>query len=191
MTLFTDFKKFLLRGNVIDLAVAVALGVAFSAVVAALVRDLLTPLIATIFGKHDFSSLTFTINGSTYRYGDFINYLISFVTVAAAMFFFVVLPVNRLMAHRAGGPGHQVLSRVHERDPDQSPAVSSMHRTAGRPIEGPQGISRRVRGDRRPQVGHGPPKPREPQPCGLSCPGVRRFQRQPPCPIARRAAAVK
>src|ERR1700722_3491586 len=101
MSLLSDFKKFLLRGNVIDLAVAVVLGVAFSAVVAALVRDLHTPLIATIFGKHDFSSLTFTINGSTYRYGDFINYLVSFVTVAAAMFFFVVLPVNRLIANRA------------------------------------------------------------------------------------------
>jgi large conductance mechanosensitive channel len=101
MSLLTDFKKFLLRGNVIDLAVAVVLGVAFSAVVAALVRDLLTPLIATIFGKHDFSALAFTINGSTFRYGDFINYLIAFLTVAAAMFFFVVLPVNRLMAHRA------------------------------------------------------------------------------------------
>ena len=101
MTLLTEFKKFLLRGNVIDLAVAVVLGVAFSAVVAALVRDLLTPLIAMIFGKHDFSALAFTINGSTFRYGDFINYLVAFLTVAAAMFFFVVLPVNRLMSHRA------------------------------------------------------------------------------------------
>jgi large conductance mechanosensitive channel len=101
MSLLSDFKKFLFRGNVIDLAVAVVLGVAFSAVVAALVRDLLTPIIALIFGKHDFSALTFTINSSTFRYGDFINYLISFVTVAAAMFFFVVLPINRLMARRA------------------------------------------------------------------------------------------
>lgn len=101
MTLLTDFKKFLLRGNVVDLAVGVVIGLAFGALVTALVRDLLTPIIALIFGKQDFSSLTFTINGSTFAYGDFINYLIAFISVAAAVFFFVVVPVNKLMARRA------------------------------------------------------------------------------------------
>lgn len=101
MTLLADFKKFLLRGNVVDLAVAVVIGAAFGALVTALVRDLLTPIIALIFGKHDFSSLTFTINNSTFAYGDFINYLIAFVSIAAAVFFFVVVPINKLMARRA------------------------------------------------------------------------------------------
>jgi large conductance mechanosensitive channel len=94
-----DFKSFLLRGNVVDLAVAVVIGAAFGAVVTALVKDLLTPLIA-IPGKTDFSSLHFTINKSTFHYGDFINVLISFVSIAAAVFFFVVKPVNALMARR-------------------------------------------------------------------------------------------
>jgi large conductance mechanosensitive channel len=94
-----DFKAFLLRGNVVDLAVAVVIGAAFGAVVTALVRDILTPIIA-IPGKSDFSSLTFTINESVFRYGDFINALVSFVSIAAAVFFFVVRPVNALMARR-------------------------------------------------------------------------------------------
>src|SRR5205085_6979803 len=93
-----DFKQFLLRGSVVDLAVAVVIGVAFGAVITALVADLLTPLIAAIAGKHDFSALTFTINGSRFLYGSFINALIAFVTIAAAVFFFVIKPVNRLMA---------------------------------------------------------------------------------------------
>ena len=92
-----DFKQFILRGNMLDLAVAVVIGVAFTAVITALVRDLITPLIAAIGGSQDFSSLTFTIHHSTFRYGDFLNYLISFVVVAAAVFFLVVLPVNALV----------------------------------------------------------------------------------------------
>jgi large conductance mechanosensitive channel len=92
-----DFKTFLLRGNVVDLAVAVVIGAAFGAVITALVRDLLTPIIALIFGKPSFSNLSFTINSSHFAYGDFINYLFAFVTVAAAVFFFVVRPVNALM----------------------------------------------------------------------------------------------
>jgi len=95
-----DFKEFLLRGNVVDLAVAVVIGVAFTALVTALVADLLTPLIAAIFGKHDFSSLTFTINGSVFKYGAFLNALIAFLSIAAAVFFFVVQPVNALMRRR-------------------------------------------------------------------------------------------
>ena len=98
MKLLGDFKRFLLRGNVVDLAVAIVVGVAFTAVVVALVEDLLTPLIAAIAGKPDFSALTFTINESTFRYGDFLNALVSFITVAAAVFFFVVVPVNALLA---------------------------------------------------------------------------------------------
>ena len=99
----SEFKKFLLRGNVVDLAVAVVVGTAFTVVVNSLVTNLLTPLIAAIFGEQDFSALTFTINGSVFRYGAFINSLITFVTVAAAVFFFVVLPLNRLAARRARG----------------------------------------------------------------------------------------
>ncbi|MDQ6746168.1 MAG: large conductance mechanosensitive channel protein MscL [Actinomycetota bacterium] len=99
-----DFKAFLLRGNVVDLAVAVVVGAAFGAVVTALVRDLITPIIALIFGKPDFSALSFTVNSSHFLYGDFINFLIAFVSVAAAVFFFVVRPVNALMARRQTTP---------------------------------------------------------------------------------------
>jgi large conductance mechanosensitive channel len=101
--LLKDFRSFLLRGNVIDLAVAVVLGIAFGAVVKALVNDLLTPIIALIFGKPDFESLSFTINSSHFLYGDFINALIAFVSVAAAIFFFVVKPLNAMAARRAAG----------------------------------------------------------------------------------------
>jgi large conductance mechanosensitive channel len=99
-----DFKTFLLRGNVVDLAIAVVIGAAFGAVVTALVRDLLTPIVALIFGKPNFSNLSFTINSSHFLYGDFINYLISFLTIAAAVFFFVVQPVNALMRRRKTQP---------------------------------------------------------------------------------------
>jgi len=104
MTLLGDFKKFLLRGNVVDLAVAVVIGTVFGALVTALVADLLTPIIALIFGKHDFSQLSFTINKSHFLYGDFLNHLITFVSVAAAVFFFVVVPVNALMARSKTEP---------------------------------------------------------------------------------------
>ena len=100
MSLLTGFKKFLLRGNVVDLAVAVVIGTAFAAVVKALVADLLTPIIALIFGKPNFGGLSFTVNSSHFLYGDFINNLITFVCIAAAVYFFVVAPVNTLMARR-------------------------------------------------------------------------------------------
>ncbi len=99
-----DFTQFLLRGNVVDLAVGIVIGTAFGAVVAALVGDLLTPLIAAIFGKQDFSALTFTIHNSHFLYGHFLNTLVAFVTVAAAVFFFVVRPVNALMTRRRTEP---------------------------------------------------------------------------------------
>jgi large conductance mechanosensitive channel len=99
--LFSDFKKFLMRGNVVDLAVAVVVGTAFAALVKALVTDLLTPIIALIFGKPNFADLTFTINNSQFRYGDFLNNLFAFLTIAAAVFFLVVAPINALLARRA------------------------------------------------------------------------------------------
>jgi large conductance mechanosensitive channel len=98
-----EFKQFITRGNVVDLAVAVVIGTAFAAVVAAFVADIITPLIAAIFGQPDFSNLTFTINKSKFLYGDFINALITFLSVAAAIFFFVVKPLNVLAARRARG----------------------------------------------------------------------------------------
>ena len=96
-----DFKKFLLRGNVVDLAVAVVIGTAFTAVVKALVSDLITPIVAAIFGKPSFGALTFTINGSHFAYGDFLNNVLAFITIAAAVFFLIVTPINALMARRA------------------------------------------------------------------------------------------
>jgi large conductance mechanosensitive channel len=99
--LLTDFKKFLLRGNVVDLAVAVVIGTAFTAVVKALVADIITPVVAAIFGKPNFATLSFTINGSHFAYGDFLNNVLTFVTIAAAVFFIVVAPINALMSRRA------------------------------------------------------------------------------------------
>jgi len=98
-----EFKNFLSRGNVVDLAIAVVLGTAFGLVIKALVADLLTPIIALIFGQPNFGSLSFTINSSHFLYGDFINNLITFVSVAAAIFFFVVKPLNVMAARRAAG----------------------------------------------------------------------------------------
>src|SRR5690348_1323988 len=92
------FKAFLLRGNVIDLAVAVVIGIAFGAVVTAFVKDLVTPLIAAIGGKPDFSTLYFTVNNSKFLYGDFINAVIAFLVIAAVIYYFVVLPINALVA---------------------------------------------------------------------------------------------
>lgn len=92
------FKKFLMRGNVVDLAVAVVMGAAFGAVVTALVKDLITPLIAAIVGKPDFSGIKFTVNSSQFLIGDFINALVSFILIGVAVYYFVVLPMNTLMA---------------------------------------------------------------------------------------------
>jgi len=92
-----DFKEFLLRGNLVDMAVGIVIGLAFAAVVTALVGDLITPLIAAIGGKPDFGGLAFHINGSAFKYGDFINALITFVIIAAVVFYLIVKPVNALM----------------------------------------------------------------------------------------------
>lgn len=91
------FRDFLLRGNVVDLAVAVVIGLAFSAIVTALVKDLITPLIAAIGGKPDFSALNFTVNHSRFLYGDFINAVVAFLIIAAVVYFLVVLPYTRVM----------------------------------------------------------------------------------------------
>jgi len=99
----SGFRKFLLRGNVVDLAIAVVIGVAFGIVVQALVKDLITPLIGAIGGTPDFSALFFTINNSQFLIGDFVNALLSFILIAAVVYYFVVLPVGRLMA-RASAP---------------------------------------------------------------------------------------
>lgn len=96
--MFKGFKQFILRGNVIDLAVAVVMGAAFGAVVTAFVKDLLTPLISAIFGKPSFERLSVTVNNSTFAYGDFLNSLVSFLLISAAVYFFVVLPINHVVA---------------------------------------------------------------------------------------------
>jgi large conductance mechanosensitive channel len=102
--MLSGFKQFILRGNVIDMSVGVVVGAAFAAVVSAFTKDLLTPLIAAIVGKPDFSAIKFTLNGSMFMIGDFINAGISFLLVAAAVYFFVVTPVNMLVARMRKAP---------------------------------------------------------------------------------------
>jgi len=97
------FRDFILRGNVVDLAVAVVIGAAFGAVVTAFVSGILTPLIAAIFGQPSFKDLTFTINGAHFLYGAFIDAVISFLLIAAAIYFVVVVPLNKLAERRARG----------------------------------------------------------------------------------------
>ena len=101
--MLSGFRQFILRGNVIDLAVAVVIGAAFGAVVTALVKDLVTPLIGAVFGKPDFSALTVTMNGTQFMVGDFINAIISFLLVAAAVYYVIVVPVNAITARRNRG----------------------------------------------------------------------------------------
>jgi large conductance mechanosensitive channel len=96
--MLSGFKQFLLRGNVVDMAVGIVIGAAFGGVVTGLVKDLLTPLIAAIVKQPDFSAIAFTLNGSKFLLGDFLNVLLSFVIIAAAVYFFVVVPVNALIA---------------------------------------------------------------------------------------------
>ena len=136
-----DFKAFLLRGNVVDLAVAVVIGAAFGAVVTSLVQDLLTPLLA-IPGKTDFSSLQFTINGSPFTYGNFLNALISFLTITAAVFFFVVRPVNALMARRKTEPDVESTTKdwvLPELDPRVRIRLRLLHPGRGRRLRASAG----------------------------------------------------
>jgi len=101
MTLLQEFKQFIMKGNLVELAVAFIIGTAFAALVKAFIADLITPIIALIFGKPDFGTLTFTINKSHFFYGDFINVAITFVSIAFVVFFFVVKPYDALMSRRA------------------------------------------------------------------------------------------
>lgn len=94
--MMSGFKQFVLRGNVVDMAVGVVVGGAFAAVVAALTKDLLTPLIAALVGKPDFSAIRFTVNGSVFALGDFLNALVSFLLVAVVVYYFVIVPINAL-----------------------------------------------------------------------------------------------
>jgi large conductance mechanosensitive channel len=105
---FKEFRDFILRGNVVDLAVAVVLGAAFGALVTGFVSSFITPLIALIGGEADFSDLVFTISGTEFTYGEFLNVLISFLTIAAVVFFFIVKPVNTLMARLKRGEEPEV-----------------------------------------------------------------------------------
>jgi large conductance mechanosensitive channel len=104
LKIVNEFKLFLLRGNIVELAVAVVIGVAFGAVVTSFVEDLLTPLVAAIFGEPNFAGLTFTINGSIFYYGNFLNQVLSFVMIAAAVYFVVVVPMNTLSARMRREP---------------------------------------------------------------------------------------
>jgi large conductance mechanosensitive channel len=107
-----EFRDFVLRGNVVELAVAVVIGAAFGALVTAFVSSFITPLIAAIGGKPDFSALAFTINGSRFTYGLFLNALISFLIIAAVIFFLVVRPLNALMARRHPEPAVGEMTRA-------------------------------------------------------------------------------
>jgi large conductance mechanosensitive channel len=117
-----EFREFVLRGSLVDLAVAVVIGAAFGALVASFVADLVTPLIAAIGGKPDFSALSFTINGSRFRYGSFLNALLAFLVIAGVVFFLVVKPVNALLARtkrrdeepEAPAPDVQLLTEIRD-----------------------------------------------------------------------------
>jgi large conductance mechanosensitive channel len=135
----SGFRDFILRGNVVDLAVAVVIGAAFTRVVTAFVESLLTPLIAAIIGKPDFSALTFEINGSRFLYGDFINAVVAFLMVATVIYFLVVVPMNHLLARRRRGeepppePTEDILLLRQIRDALAAPASSGVD---GRPPAG-------------------------------------------------------
>jgi large conductance mechanosensitive channel len=102
--MFRGFRDFILRGNIVDLAVAVVIGAAFGAVVQALVKDIITPIIAAFGGQPDFSALAFTINNSKFLIGDFINALLAFLIVAAVVYYIVIAPMNRIMARLKPAP---------------------------------------------------------------------------------------
>lgn len=110
-TMFKGFRDFILRGNVVDLAVGIVIGAAFSSVVQGFVKDLITPFIAAIVKQPNFSAFTFTINGSQFMYGDFINLLIAFLIDAATIYFLVMLPVNKVM-NRFKGPAPEVSTKT-------------------------------------------------------------------------------
>jgi large conductance mechanosensitive channel len=102
--MLSGFKQFVLRGNVVDMAVGVVIGMAFATVVSAFTKDLLMPFIAALVGKPDFSAISFTVNGTVFALGDFINALISFLLVAVAVYFFVITPINALVSRMRKAP---------------------------------------------------------------------------------------
>jgi large conductance mechanosensitive channel len=114
--MLSGFKQFILRGNVIDMAVGVVIGAAFGSVVTALTKDLLTPLIAALVGKPDFSAISFTVGTTVFPIGDFINAVIAFLLVAAAIYFFVVTPINALIARtrKAAAPADPTTKKCPE-----------------------------------------------------------------------------
>jgi large conductance mechanosensitive channel len=122
-----EFRDFLMRGNIVDLAVAFVIGVAFAAVVNSLVNDLIMPVIAMIIGKPDFSGLTFTINDAVFRYGAFITSVITFVAIAAAVFFFVVKPLNAIK-QRTSTPDEETISDEERRHQELLAKLDSLRR---------------------------------------------------------------
>jgi large conductance mechanosensitive channel len=122
-----EFRDFLVRGNLVELAVAFVMGLAFAALVTSFVDDLIMPIVAMIIGKPDFTDLTFTINDAVFRYGAFITALITFVTTAAAVFFFVVKPMNALMA-RTKTPEEEVVSDEERRHQELVAAIRESRR---------------------------------------------------------------
>ena len=122
-----DFRDFLMRGNLLELAVALVMGLAFAALVASFVDDLIMPIVAMIIGKPDFSSLTFTINDAVFRYGSFITAAITFVTTAAAIFFFVVKPISAMSA-RLRAPEDEPVSDEERRHQELLAALEGLRR---------------------------------------------------------------
>jgi len=112
--MLSGFKQFILRGNVVDLAVGVVIGAAFGSVVSAFTKDLLTPLIAAIGGKPDFSSVVLTVHGGVFKVGDFLNALVSFLIIAAVVYFLVVTPLNALMARMTKAPASPTTKKCKE-----------------------------------------------------------------------------
>jgi large conductance mechanosensitive channel len=123
-----EFRDFLFRGNIVELAVAFVIGVAFAAVVNSLVNNLIMPIVAMIIGKPDFSNLTFTINDAVFRYGAFITDVISFVAIAAAVFFFVVKPIEAMMARRRREPIEEGMPDEERRHQEMLAAIGQLAR---------------------------------------------------------------
>jgi large conductance mechanosensitive channel len=122
-----EFKDFVFRGNIVELAVAFVLGVAFAAVINSLVENLLMPVIAMIVGKPDFSGLTFTVNDAVYRYGAFITDLIQFIVIAAAVFFFVVKPIQGMLRRRERTAAEEGLPDEERRHQELLAALRATH----------------------------------------------------------------
>src|SRR6476659_5196561 len=122
-----EFRDFILRGNLVELAVAFVMGLAFAALVSSFVNDLIMPIIAMVIGKPDFSDLTFTINDAAFRYGAFLTAAITFVSTAAAVFFFVVKPVNAIVA-RSRGPEDEPVSDEERRHQELLAALRELDR---------------------------------------------------------------